>query len=198
MMRVLRAAALALPLVALVLLAGWRELELREAVEWRIPVSGVDPLDQLRGRFVLVRLDWTLEGPVATCGPDGAGCALCLERKGADVVAKVGGLDSACPARVEPRRSRLDFLPALPAPAPARPPDAEAGPSPLPERQPGFVATVYLPEREADALDAALREGRPVELVARLTRGGRLVPQSLVPGPHAARSARQPASSSAG
>lgn len=181
MMRLLRPAALALPVLLLALLVGWRELELREAVEWRIPVSGADPLDQLRGRFVMVRLDWTLEGPVATCGPDGAGCALCLERKGADVVATVAGLDSACPARVEPRRSRLDFLPGSPPPAPARPgqPPARVE-TVLPPR---FTTRVYVPEARADALDAALRAGKPMLLVARLTGSGRLVPERLEPAP---------------
>ncbi len=184
MIRWLRLLALLGPVVALALLVGWRETELRGAAEWRIPVTGVDPLDQLRGRHLTVQLDWRLEGPVGDCTADG-GCTLCLEQRAAAVVARADTPGRACPARLETRRSRLTVWPGVPEAATPGP--AEGGPAaPAPAPPPGpprFAATVFVPEARADAIDAALRDGQPTVLVARLTRSGRLVADRLEPAP---------------
>lgn len=183
MMRWLRVAALLLPVIVLALLIGWRETELRGAQEWRIPVRGVDPLDLLRGRYVTVQLDWALEGPLESCDTE-AGCSLCLEQRAAIVVARVQRQGESCPALLETGRSRLEFWPARPTAAPeAGTNEAGATPQPAPRpRAPAhFETVVFVPEARADSIDSDLREGLPTVLVARLTRGGRLVADRLEP-----------------
>lgn len=171
--------ALVVPVLAFAALLGWREAELREAAIWRIPVTGADPLDQLRGRYAVVQLDWKLEGPVEECG---SLCTLCLETKGTTVLARVASEVAACPARLDTERSRLDFFPAT------RPIRREGAASPAPQgeaRPARFLATVYLPEARADDIETRLNAGETLILVARLTRDGRLVPDRLEPAPPA-------------
>jgi len=56
--RLLRAAALALPLLGLG--AAWAVAHLRaqQGTEWEVPVAGYDPRDLLRGHYIVYRYDW--------------------------------------------------------------------------------------------------------------------------------------------
>jgi hypothetical protein len=160
-------AALALPVLAFLALLGWREAELQAAETWVIPVSGFDPRDQLRGRHAVVTLDWRLMGGTAPCASE-TGCQLCLARAGQQVMARVKTPGAACTSFVDPGRSNLRFQPAI-----ATDPPGAAVPA-------RFTARILLPEAEADAIEAELAMG-PMQLVAKVTRGGRLVPERLEP-----------------
>jgi hypothetical protein len=59
-------AALALPILALAVLIGQQERLLSRATVVNVPVSGVDPRDPLRGRYIVAQFDWDWSGePVA-------------------------------------------------------------------------------------------------------------------------------------
>jgi len=160
--RRLLAAALALPLVGLAVGVAVQETGARGASEWRLPVTGYDPRDPLRGRFVAFRYDWTVSGPAHLCR-DG-GCDLCLERGGRHV--RVVARGDSCLARIDPRASRIAL-----AHAP------EFG-----SERPPLVATsrLFVSEASAPRLEAMLRRG-PMVVRARLTRDGRLINDRLEP-----------------
>ncbi len=178
MKRVAVILTLLLPLVAFAVLFGLREAELREASTWQIPVTGADPLDQLRGRYAVVQLDWTLTGLPDACTD---GCTLCLEKKGTEVLAHVATEGAACPARLETKRSRIEPVRFRPLPRLGReedPPLPGIEALPLPLR---FRASVFVPEARADDIEARLNAGETMILVAKLTRTGRLMPERLEP-----------------
>jgi hypothetical protein len=161
MNRALLAAALALPIVALAAGIAAAEAGARGATVWRLPIKGYDPRDPVRGHYVRYRYDWQVTGNAALCR---TGCALCLEDSGRAVRVVAGG--AGCPARIDPAASRIGLRPA-----------------------PEFLATplaatgqIYVSEASAPALTTLLRE-RPAVVVARLTRGGRLIPDRIEPAP---------------
>jgi GDYXXLXY protein len=59
-------AALAFPILALAALIGQQERLLSGATVLNVPVSGVDPRDPLRGRYIVAQFDWDWsEEPIA-------------------------------------------------------------------------------------------------------------------------------------
>ena len=161
MRRLLLAAALALPVAALAAGIAAAELGARGATVWRLPVTGYDPRDPVRGHFVNFRYDWRIIGPAHLCRPGGA-CQLCLEGGGATARAVARG--TTCAARIDPAVSKLGVRYA-----------------------PEFAGTTlavtgrfYVSESSAPKLEALLR-AHPAVMVARLTRGGRLIPDRLEP-----------------
>lgn len=148
------AAALALPLI--VLGHGiWRhQANLAAAQEWRIPISGYDPRDPLRGHYIRFAYDWELRGNGKPCLAEG--CNLCLTQEGGRVVATVETRAGQCEARIDTRAS-----------------DMQASPS-FPTGSILFTSRLFVSETSAPALEAQLRE-KPMQVVAALGRDGRLV-----------------------
>lgn len=149
------AAALILPF--LVLGHGiWRyQSNLAAAGEWRIPISGYDPRDPLRGQYIRFTYDWELRGNSAPCLTE-AGCNLCLTRERGHVIATVAEGAAKCPAFVDTRSSDMEALHSFPA------------------GRVVFGSRTFVSETSAPGLEAQLREG-PMEVVAALTPDGRLI-----------------------
>ena len=154
------AAALILPF--LVLGHGiWRhQSNLAVAGEWRIPISGYDPRDPLRGQYIRFTYDWEMRGDAAPCLTE-AGCNLCLTRDEGRVIATVALGTVAlsrdeCPAFVDTRASALQV---------------QRG---FPTRRVVFGSRLFVSETSAPVLEAELREG-PMQVVAALGPDGRLV-----------------------
>lgn len=163
MNRWILAAALAFPLAGLAVGIVVQETGERGATEWRIPVTGYDPRDPLRGRFITFRYAWTVSGPARLCR-DGD-CLLCLEQEGRHVrVIRRGG---ACPARVDPIASRI-----------ALSYTADADGQPL-----AATSRLFVSEASAPRIEALLSRGKTRPVVrARLTRDGRLINDAIEPG----------------
>lgn len=53
-----RIIALMLPLVALAASWGFTHYKAQQGIVWRVPISGYDPRDLLRGHYVVYRYDW--------------------------------------------------------------------------------------------------------------------------------------------
>ena len=96
MRRGLLAAALLLPL--LVLGHGiWKQGSALSGAEvWRIPITGYDPRDPLRGRYIQFRYAWKQMGDATLCEKP-AGCRICLSRRAGEVVAEVVAPETGCP-----------------------------------------------------------------------------------------------------
>ena len=159
MMRALLAAALVLPPVALAGAIAANEAEMAGASEWRIPITGYDPRDLVRGRYVQFQYDWTLEG---TPPPRGREVQLCLTGPAPEGArAELQPIDAPCEYAVHDELLTMLW-------------QAERGdPSQL-------RGEIYVAEAEAPRLERQLRE-RPMVVVAKLTDGGRLVPLRLEP-----------------
>lgn len=149
--------ALLLPLLVLGGNILRHQFNLLGAAEWRIPVSGYDPRDPLRGRFVRFSYDWTLRGDARAC-LDGQ-CELCLLREDVGVVAQVRAPGAQCHARVDVAASRIGVRPGWP---------------------PQFSSRIFISETSAPALEAQLRR-QPMEVVAVVDRSGRLINRRLQP-----------------
>jgi hypothetical protein len=155
------AAALAFPLVGLAIGIVAQETGERGATEWRIPITGYDPRDPLRGHFITFRYAWTVSGPAHLCRY--GGCQLCLEQDGRHVrVIAPGG---ECPARVDPALSRIALTYA---------PEFADG-QPL-----AATSRLFVSEASAPRLADLLRQG-PMIVHARLTRDGRLINDRIEP-----------------
>lgn len=150
-------AAVVLPVLGTVGGIAVQEVALAGATRWRIPITGYDPRDPLRGRYIVFRYDWAARGDPASCWSD-AGCRLCLEDRGARVEAVPAG--AACVAPVDPRASGLSVL-------------SNAGRITAGTR-------LWVSERRAPVLEAQLRN-RPMVAVARLTDDGRLIAERIEP-----------------
>jgi hypothetical protein len=73
------AAALALPLLALVALIGKQEAMLAGAAVVNVPVRGYDPRDLLHGHYIRGQLDWEWDSaPAAPSGSTGVAGAACV------------------------------------------------------------------------------------------------------------------------
>lgn len=155
------AAALLLPLAGLAGGIALEETGARGATTWRIPVTGYDPRDPIRGRYIQFRYDWRIEGPAHLCR-NPADCALCLEEGGEAV--RVVPAAETCPARIDHRASRIGIMYA-----------PEAAATPL-----AAASRLFVSERSAPRLERQLRE-QPMMIVARLTRDGRLINDRLEP-----------------
>lgn len=154
-------AALALPVVVLAHNIWRQQSALKAASEWRIPVSGYDPRDLLRGHYIRFSYGWQLRGDPTPCLGD-AGCTLCLSEEAGAVVATVLDDGAACAARVDTAASRIAVVPGMSA------------------QTAQFTSRIFVPEASAPALEAQLRQG-PMQVVAALGSDGRLVNRRLEP-----------------
>jgi hypothetical protein len=162
MRRALLVAALLLPLVWLGTSIARHRAALDEASLWRIPISGYDPRDPLRGRYIQFSYAWDTVGDSTECDRP-AGCDLCLERSAGTVRAVITPAGTSCPTRVDPHLSRIDISPALA------------------DQPPRFISRLFVSETSAPVLEQQLRD-RPMVVVAALTPDGRLVNRRLEPG----------------
>lgn len=148
------ALALILPILVLGLMIGLHQRALFAATDWRIPISGYDPRDPLRGHYLLFAYDWKLRGDAAICTTP-SGCILCLHQEGADVAAQISNPETQCLNRVDLAASTIRFTPGTGGPA-------------------RFSSRIFVSETSAPALEAELRQ-KPGYLIARLARDGRLI-----------------------
>jgi hypothetical protein len=153
---------LAMPVVALMANVGVNEWASAGATRWRIPVTGFDPRDPVRGRFIAFNYRWRYEGDPLIC--DGSPrCSLCLEGVGDRVAIVPAG--TACVARVDLAKSGLEngltFQPA--------------------SREVTASTRLWVSEASAPLLEKQLRS-QPMVAVARLTRRGRLIADRLETG----------------
>lgn len=155
------AAALLVPLIGLAAGVALQETGTRGATSWRIPVTGYDPRDPIRGHYIQFRYDWRIRGPAHLCR-NPADCKLCLEDGGAAV--RVVPSAESCPAGIDHASSRIGLMYA-----------PEAAATPL-----AAASRLFISERSAPQLEAQLRT-RPMVVVARLTRDGRLINDRLEP-----------------
>lgn len=155
-------AALALPIIGLMLGIGVRQASMHGAEEWRIPIQGYDPRDLLRGQHIRYRYAWQVAGDPRLCRR-AAECFLCLERGGGMVRARIISSEQQCSTRVDVRASNISVSRSFGA----------AG-------APTFSTRIFVSETSAPAMEKMLRE-QPVQIVAALTAEGRLVPQRIVP-----------------
>lgn len=147
------ALAVLLPLAGLATGIVRQEIEQSRAVTWIIPVEGFDPRDPLRGHYIRFRYRWTVEGDSPLC--DKGLCRICLEHRNGTVVARIERktAPATCPHPVDLQASHMEY---------------------------GFTSQIYVSEASAPQLEQSLREG-PMEVVAHLTRDGRLINQRLQP-----------------
>ena len=157
MNRLWLAALLALPIAGLAVGIATRETALEGATEWRIPVSGYDPLDPIRGHYIEFVYDWKVAGDGASC-KTGTACELCLGLPEDDVTVTVLAPDAQCANRIDVAASGIAVM----------------GPPPR------FASRVFVSELRAPGLDQMLRT-QPMVVVARLTSGGRLVNERIEP-----------------
>ncbi|EMD82728.1 GDYXXLXY domain-containing protein [Pacificimonas flava] len=163
----LLAAALLLPLVGTAAGIAANQIALSGASEWRIPVRGYDPRDPLRGRYAAFTYDWRLSGDPADC--TGSSCQICLEGPppdGSTAVVQPDGAACAFPVRLAEGDFAVQY---------DRPLGGQRAAVAV-----SVPARVYLDERRAGAVDRMLRE-QPMVATVRLTRGGRLVAEDIVP-----------------
>ena len=99
----LRAAALALPLIGLG--AAWAIAHLRaqQGIEWEVPVAGIDPRDLLRGHYIVYRYDWP---GLAPTGAAQTAATLCLEGVPPRITAVTAGRDACAHPIREPGTDR--------------------------------------------------------------------------------------------
>ncbi len=157
----LTALAAALPVAGSLGTIAVREASLRDASEWRIPIAGYDPRDPLRGRYITFRYVWSVEGDRGTCG-DGDDCRPCLRGGGERV--KIVREGASCAAPVDLKASGLRVANGFGAQA---------------DRLTS-TTRLWVSESRAPVLERQLR-ARPMVAVARLTKGGRLIPIRLEP-----------------
>lgn len=163
MRRWLPLAAVVLPVLGTLGGITVQEAALSGATEWRVPVTGYDPRDPLRGRYIAFSYVWALRGDPALCR-DRRQCQLCLEAGGAQALVTVKG--ASCPARIDLVASGL---------TPTRFGDQAT-------REVRAPARLWVSETIAPTLERQLQT-RPMVAVARLTRDGRLFAQRLEPAP---------------
>lgn len=76
--KLMKIIVLVLPILAMGLLIGLHSQNQETGKEWRIPVTGYDPRDLLRGHYLTFRYDWNWQDENSqSCS--GKNCALCLE-----------------------------------------------------------------------------------------------------------------------
>jgi len=162
MKRWLLLAALLLPIVGLG--AGiWRnQAALGQAEVWRIPITGYDPRDPLRGRFIVFAYDWDVQGNPAACEQK-QGCQLCLEQAGQTVRAVVSSVGASCQSPVNLSLSQIDMR------QPFRESEALT-----------FTSRIFVSEASAPILEDQLRQG-PMVVIAARTPEGRLVNRRVEP-----------------
>lgn len=151
--------ALLLPVVGLLASAVVRQTSMRSAEEWRIPITGFDPRDPLRGQYVRYRYGWRVTGAADLCRRDD--CHLCLEHAGGTVTARIVPAAASCAAKVDVAASNISVGRTFPAGG-----------------APTFSTRIFVSEVSAPRIERMLREG-PAEIVALLTPAGRLVPQRI-------------------
>ena len=162
MKRWLLLAALLLPLIGLGS-AIWRnQSALGEAELWRIPITGYDPRDPLRGRFIAFAYDWAVEGDPARCEQPQA-CQLCLRRDGEAVRATIMAKGAGCPSPVDLSLSQIGV----------RQPFRE-------DESLQFTSRIFVSEARAPLLESQLQAG-PMVVVAARTPDGRLVNRRIEP-----------------
>lgn len=71
-----KALALLLPLIGMIAMIVVHTHNRETGTNWRIPVTGYDPRDLLRGHYLTFRYDWNWAETQQTC--QGQDCALCL------------------------------------------------------------------------------------------------------------------------
>src|SRR5690606_39374036 len=99
---------LALPFAGLATTIARNEIALASADEWVIPVTGFDPRDPLRGRYIVFRYQWEVVGDAEQCR--GGRCLICLERiEEGKIVAAIlpRESDPPCPSRLDPEASGI-------------------------------------------------------------------------------------------
>ncbi|MBV7255689.1 GDYXXLXY domain-containing protein [Pacificimonas sp. WHA3] len=173
MTRILLFAVLVLPLLALAGSIGLREAELASAEEWVIPVTGFDPRDMLRGRYILYRYDQEIAGNVDMCR-DGK-CRLCLTGPAPDGTRlEIRDLPSApCQTGIDWAASDLNMT-ALPPFAVSRDRDVR-----LPPRF-SLSGRFFVPDADAAALETAVLDDQ-IAMSVRITPDGRVLNRRLVP-----------------
>lgn len=101
--RLLRAAALALPLIGLSAVWAIAHVRAQQGIEWEVPVAGIDPRDLLRGHYIVYRYDWP--GLAPGLSPQ-AVSALCLEGIPPRITAVAPGRDACAHPVREPGTGR--------------------------------------------------------------------------------------------
>ena len=155
------AAALLLPLLVLGQSIWRHQANLSAAGEWRIPITGYDPRDPLRGQYIRFAYGWELRGDAKPCLAD-SGCHLCLTQEEGHVVATVETPGEHCPARLDTRASDLRASPGFPSGAVT------------------FSSRIFVSETSAPVLETQLRNG-PMQVVAALGPDQRLVNRRIEP-----------------
>jgi hypothetical protein len=151
------ALALLLPLVGLAASIGVREAALAGSTEWRIPITGYDPRDPLRGHYINFVYAWEVTGDARLC--ERGACQLCLSERGGQVAARIAPLHEECAAPVRLRTSKIMRIMGSSA---------------------QFASRLFVSEASAPELSALLRE-EPMVVVARLTRSGKLINERIEP-----------------
>ncbi len=154
--------ALCLPAVVLGGNILRHQFNLAGAQEWRIPITGYDPRDPLRGHYIRFTYDWTVVGDVDACAQ--GQCQLCLARQGGQVIATIQTDGQQCPARVDAAASDLQLRPRWPL------------------RRMQFTSRIFVSEKSAPQLEAQMRDHR-MQVVALIDRNGRLVNRRLEVAP---------------
>ena len=157
--RAFAALTIALPVAGMTASIVGNEAALIGASEWRIPITGYDPRDPLRGRYIAFDYVWQAEGDAQLCRR--ANCILCLTNGGARATIIASG--SRCSGAVDPVASNLTIRKTS-----GVPPQVMA------------TARLWVSERQAPVIERQLQT-RPMVAVARLTRGGRLLADRLEP-----------------
>lgn len=150
--------ALLLPLVVLGGNIARQQFTLQGASVWRIPISGYDPRDPLRGHYVRFSYDWQLQGDAQSCLA--GACELCLRHDGDTVIAAVRTGGERCPARIDVVASGIAVQPLWPS------------------RQLAFTSRIFVSEASAPAVRAELQR-QPMQVVALIDGNGRLVNRRL-------------------
>lgn len=176
MKRPLTIAALLLPLAALAGSVALREAQLAAADEWTIPITGFDPRDAVRGRYIMYRYDQQVTGDVQACRS--GDCRLCLPGPAPDGTRlEVRGKDApACPAEIDWRASDLSLRYVPPVAAGDNVAARAAGLD--------ISGRIYVSEAEAAGLERAVQRAE-MSLLARITSDGRVMNRRLVPRPSA-------------
>ncbi|WP_375427018.1 GDYXXLXY domain-containing protein [uncultured Sphingomonas sp.] len=154
-------AAAALPVAGSLGSIALREADLRDAIEWRIPIAGYNPRDPLRGRYITFQYIWSVEGDRRACG-GGDDCRPCLEGRGERLRIAPEGASCAAPVDLKASGLRVANLSGV--------------------RTDPLTSTtrLWVSESRAPMLELQLRM-RPMVAVARLSKTGRLTPIRLEP-----------------
>ena len=76
----LKIAVLALPIIVMTVLIGVHSHNRENGKEWRIPITVYDPIDPLRGHYLVFRYNWDWQEHMnVSCS--GEECAVCLQEK---------------------------------------------------------------------------------------------------------------------